>query len=156
MSFSKASRGLETKSSNHVGVTYKCDSPADEIKKTNTDCMNPAHNCRGAYSGTKFSDFEKMPTDSLFKRGKKAALKKAIQGCKIALNNNTIASMGNKFNSLRDTRQKVTGDLSKKFSSFGGKSRRKRRKRRKSKKKRRRKSKKKSRRKRKKSRRRKR
>ena len=157
--FSKASRGLETKSSNnHVGVTYKCDASADEIKKTDTDCMNPKHNCRGAYSGTPFTQYDTMPTDSIFKRGKKAALKKAIQGCKIALNNNTIASMGKKFNSVRDARQKITGDLSKKFSTFGtakrfgGKSRRKRRKRRKSRKKRR-KSKKKSRRKRKKSRR---
>ena len=143
---------------NHNGATFKCDVTAEEILKSGNDCLNPAHNCRGSVSGTKFTDYDSMPTDSMFKRGKKFALKKAIDGCKLSLNNKYVRDFSNKVDSGRNMVKSGIGSLRKKVgtfgtaSRFGGKSRRKRRKRRKSRKKRR-KSKKKSRRKRKKSRR---
>jgi hypothetical protein len=146
---------------NHNGATFKCDVTAEEILKSGNDCLNPAHNCRGSVSGTKFTDYDSMPTDSMFKRGKKFALKKAIDGCKLSLTNNVVRGFSNAADSARTKITSIgnsVGSLKKKVgtfgtaSRFGGKSRRKRRKRRKSRKKRR-KSKKKSRRKRKKSRR---
>ena len=136
---------------NHNGATFKCDVTAEEILKSGNDCLNPAHNCRGSVSGTKFTDYDSMPTDSMFKRGKKFALKKAIDGCKLSLNNKYVRDFSNKVDSGRNMVKSGIGSLRSRFGRPGGKSRRKRRK---SRKKKRRKSKKKSRRRRKKSRRR--
>lgn len=161
--FSKAKTNRTPASSsnkkNHNGATFKCDVTAEEILKSGNDCLNPAHNCRGSVSGTKFTDYDSMPTDSMFKRGKKFALKKAIDGCKLSLTNNVVRGFSNAADSGRNMVKSGIGSLRKKVGTFGtskrfgGKSRRKRRKSRRKSRKKRRKSKKKSHRKRKKSRR---
>tara|TARA_B100001287_G_C22678564_1_gene529053 strand:+ start:2727 stop:3197 length:471 start_codon:yes stop_codon:yes gene_type:complete len=152
--FSKAKTGrldIPKKERNHNGATFLCDVTAEEILKSGNDCLNPAHNCRGSVSGTKFTEYDSMPTDSMFKRGQKSLLKKAIDGCKLSLTNKYVRGFSNKVDSGRNMVKSGIGSLRSRFGRPGGKSRRKRRK---SRKKKRRKSKKKSRRRRKKSRRR--
>ena len=159
------------KERNHNGATFLCgdvkkegtiDATAEMIIANNkgyedNPCLNPQYNCRGSVSGTHFTEYDSMPTNSMLKRGQKSLLKKAIDGCKLSLNNKYVRDFSNKVDSGRNMVKSGIGSLRKRVGTFGtsrrfgGKSRRKRRK---SRKKKRRKSKKKSRRRRKKSRRR--
>ena len=194
--FSKAKTGrldIPKKERNHNGATFLCgdvkkkgkiDATAEMIianKKGYEDnpCLNPLYNCRGSVSGTHFTKYDSMPTNSALKRGQKSLLKKAMQGCKLSLTNSNVRAASNKVDDIRSgfiSRRKAMGDRVKKNKELlrndyklmkedmfgpsgfekGGKSRRKKRKskKRKSRKKRRKSKKRKSRRKRRKSRRR--